>query len=733
MLRSAVVIVVSLVLGSILVSVASPPSTRGRSLLDTAVAAGLSPSSLPPPTTSGRVQGVACALSSSRRRSGRSNVTLSPFAPSRALLCKDHNTGRGSLRAVTGEDESLIRSAALVQPRRTVQFLLDSRPAAATAITNAGPPVAATTLKRGVAGRLPSPRLRAPERELTQVGVDDAAANVETEATPPPRKRRATPPPAPLDIGADAAVGGEPQPTPRRRLVRTTPGADDATASAEQQLRERLRHRPRVTPASGETAPAAAPGDGTPGDGTPGEDTGNGTPGEDTAPAPAVKRACCTIGSACRGAWRTHPACFFADVGAKPFPLRFPDGHRDIEKYYALLKLDRTRECMVHESVDAAFFDGKWFTELMAKGARLGMIGHSHMRTLFHAIDPMINKAMPGETVLKKIIEGKDGVGRAVLSKEIRHRRTDKLMVKWWDLSASEVDLADVAREELTDIFVGRGMWDILFFATPMDDLRVQMQIFLAELRRLQPRARLTVYVPHFIHIDKRGCCSLARQIAMRDAVYAAIHNVNDVVLPSSKFAATVADAGFNATDCRHMKKLRDPIRAVDVMEMTATPEAALCSDTWTGNGHHYTLSILVNVAARWLTGDNAVPPPPPVPGNTTVDMTKWKRRRERAAAPSPSEAFYDELLQSEAFHRYATPFAAHRPPAMCNACRRLVKAGFARDADHDQCWPNMRRERAICVDPVEHVLWSATADAGAHMDESSVACAQAAILQREW
>ena len=108
------------------------------------------------------------------------------------------------------------------------------------------------------------------------------------------------------------------------------------------------------------------------------------------------------------------------------------------------------------------------------------------------------------------------------------------LRAKYWSSNIPAFD--DIARLEaipgLTDLVLGRGIWDMINLGIDPEDLRVQLQFFLAEARRRLPAVKIHLYATAFVHLRMRpgatgSCNTLSAQLVYRDALYAAAANFN--------------------------------------------------------------------------------------------------------------------------------------------------------------------------------------------------------------
>jgi hypothetical protein len=433
---------------------------------------------------------------------------------------------------------------------------------------------------------------------------------------------------------------------------------------------------------------------------------------------------CCSIGSACTGDWSARKNCAWSDCHQIPSPVRIPDPTTmNIDRKLApprMLQLP-PGACLLHKSVNTTSFSRKWLAKLINEDGRVpALLGASHQRTVMRLLDPMLQKIREGT----KFDSRKTWV--AATNEQLSH---------YGESRYGDVDIEALVRSGATDILFGRGMWDQIFFDTPLSDVRVQTQVLFAELRRRLPGARITVYATHFGHWDKDGCLSLERQLLYRDAVIAAVHNVNAHVLPSDAFRATCT--ALNASDPDALAAFRDPIRVLEVFDMTATPEARRCSDLLVPSGNHYCTAVLLNIVARWLRNDNfAVPPPAPHAEGDVVNV--WKRSGARAK-PTAATKYYDAVLQQPGFHRYglnATRYDAR--VAVCNQCRRFTEYYMKQRTDRnikfevqEECPRMHRRMRASCLDPVDYVLFNPDKDERAYLDGDSLACTRDALVAR--
>jgi hypothetical protein len=437
---------------------------------------------------------------------------------------------------------------------------------------------------------------------------------------------------------------------------------------------------------------------------------------------------CCSIAGACTGDWSTRGSCAWAKIHQAPL-LRVPDWTTNKIDTFAPSMLGLPPgACLMHKDVPPAAFSATWLDQLVNTDGRvLGVVGASHQRQIMMVLDPMIQKVRRG-TAFKLV----GGVPYAVWDPKTR-----AVFARYFESRDGDVDIDALVAAGATDVLFGRGMWDVLSFDTPLEDVRVQTQIVLAEIRRRLPGARITVYPTHFAHWNRDGCLSVERQLLYRDAVVAAVHNVNTHLLPSDAFRAT-SDA-LNASDPAASLAFSDPIRVLDVLEMTATPEARRCSDVLAPAGNHYCTAVLINIVARWLLGDNVAVRPAATRDDSDIDVGRWAPvpRRTAPKPASPARSFYRRALSEVGFHRYGLLTAAARS-LPCNECRRFTEYYMKRRTDRnikfevqEECPRMHRRMRASCLDPVDYVLFNPDKDVRAYLDGDSLACTRDALVAR--
>jgi hypothetical protein len=415
--------------------------------------------------------------------------------------------------------------------------------------------------------------------------------------------------------------------------------------------------------------------------------------------------ATCVANGACSGSWRLVGGCPFAGLEAD-FYQRGP-----IAAANRFLFNRSNGTCPMHASVarhHAAFTSAAWLADAVA-GRRFVFIGHSHQRNLFTTFAQMAVRAAPA---------------RYRVALDIRHTT---LNTTWFEEARTLVETAtgrvaavyvvsplpsfhdlDVAARYLkggapTDVVVGRGVWDVCYVGVHPEDMRVQLQFVLAEARRRFPAARLTLYPTHFVQrsaLDAsfrakvKRCARLRAQLVYRDALYAAVRNLNGGLLRDAAFHGAAEGEAVPAA------VFRRPIEVLDVFAMTATPEARALSDAG-HNGHHYASPLRVSFVVQLLLGDNDVEaaagrraplPLPPAPASDLLlsraasGLLYHGERAPRAGEPA-AMALYDAALLQPAFHRF-----------------RAAAAGLRR-AVRGKCFTCLTREQACAVLGYREVL----------------------------
>jgi hypothetical protein len=451
--------------------------------------------------------------------------------------------------------------------------------------------------------------------------------------------------------------------------------------------------------------------------------------------AAAAAAGCCSIGASCSGEWTAQPNCSWSALRhrAADFATARVDSALAAEQRLP------PGSCMRHASVAAAAFDSAWLDKLVNDDRRvLGLVGHSHQRNLMRLLEPMLAAVYRGRTAYARNESGGDTIADAA---------TGRVLALYDETYHGEVNFGGLAAAGVTDVLIGRGMWDMNVYDTAPDDVRVQTQVALAELRRRLPRAQITVYATHFGHAPHAdGCFSLERQLLYREALYAAVHNVNAFVLPAPAFRAA---AGLGGADAAALAHFTDPVRVLDVFAMTATPEARRCSDLRLRLGHHYGTPVLLNILARWLTSPNTAPAPPAPTPDADIDTAVWRPRQRAPRQRAPrvagaAAAYFSAAIVAKGFHRYSVGVAARAMP-VCNHCRTYPAfydqraAGAAEpfavpEPKGSGCAAVQRRLRASCGDPVAYVLFESLLGGGDYddvidfLDDASVHCVDSAM-----
>jgi hypothetical protein len=425
--------------------------------------------------------------------------------------------------------------------------------------------------------------------------------------------------------------------------------------------------------------------------------------------------------------------------------------------------------CIVHRSLAPLVgdFSSATWLKRVARRRVVAVIGHSHQFQLFAAYCDMLRAALGDANVVGPekndtaiYLWGRDPPAAAAAVP--LPLRLLAIFVRSNFLSFPT--LAALEGAAPTDIVVGRGIWAMLNVGIAPEDLRAQLQLSLAEVRRRFPAARLTLHAQwavhrRVVHRYKKDipCPTLAAQLVYRDAQYAAVRNFNAAVLPAAAFRDS-SDA-LDQRDAVAVRNFLRPVAVLDVFPMTATPEAAALSD-WPKHGHHYATAVIVNVVVRLLRGNNSVeaagPAPPVAVGAAPVNAShlmeqsglQWHGNRTLASGDAAVLALYDRLQRTAAFHRYRSGAAQlDRSANLCNGCRMVddptyvamhASAAWRSWAVASFCFAAWYRAAVSCYDPVGFVAAAVPpnftdAYGGPNMSPSAGRCITRALRERDY
>jgi hypothetical protein len=385
---------------------------------------------------------------------------------------------------------------------------------------------------------------------------------------------------------------------------------------------------------------------------------------------------CCIFGQ-CTGGWRVVPNCAWAAVrsgyNVSKASAASAEAERKDKRVEELTSIaddgDRfhakTTACMMHESLAplvSSFLDTAWLRDIVT-GRTIAFVGHSHVRQLFQTFLSMAHIVARVKVVAYD--NDKENFHVGVFDAASGH--CIALHVFATQQRFADLDfVANVTGGRVTDFVFSRGMWELARHGDHPEDMRVQFQFFLAETRRRFPASSITVVPTHFVHQIAKSrllrCMRPIAQLVYRDAVFAAVHNFNEGLLPTAEFRrqSNVSDG-----DAAGIAKFVDPVRVFDLFNMTATPEARGVSNVMM-DGHHYAKRVRISFVVQLLRGDNTAPPPPTTPlpmtptaedhaalGIRAASRLPWHGTRTADADdPAPILAYYDAVLLRPAFHR---------------------------------------------------------------------------------
>jgi hypothetical protein len=278
--------------------------------------------------------------------------------------------------------------------------------------------------------------------------------------------------------------------------------------------------------------------------------------------------------------------------------------------------------------------------------------------------------------------------------------------------------LADVA---VTHFVFSKGIWSMLNYGQHPEDMRVQLQLFLVEVRRRFPAARVTVVPTHRVRpvlATHRRCSSIAREAHYRDAVLAAVANVN----------AVLSDAVVGPTVVNGTARLID---VLDMYDLTSTPEARIMSDIG-DHGHHYSPQVNLNILIIWLRAPQVVPNGNDLPASPRTNGTDGMGlmfHGEPSWVPM-RHAYLTKLLQLQLFHRMVTP-APTADIMPCDVCNLLAyHAGTMLRAVHPACEQRWQQIYHSCFHPLGMVATPARQVPNTR-DTATLRCVKRAMERR--
>jgi hypothetical protein len=391
--------------------------------------------------------------------------------------------------------------------------------------------------------------------------------------------------------------------------------------------------------------------------------------------APHMAVAPCCIFGQCTGGWRVVPNCAWAAVRsgynvskASAASAEAERKDKRVEELTSIADGDgfhaQTTTCMMHESLAplaSSFLDTAWLRDIV-KRRTIAFVGHSHVRQLFQTFLSMAHVVAR----VKVVAYDNDKENFHVGVFDAASGRCIALHVFTTQQRFADLDVvANVTAGRVTDFVFSRGMWELARLGDHPEDMRVQLQFFLAETRRRFPATSITVVPTHFVHQVAKSkllrCMRPIAQLVYRDAVFAAVHNFNEGLLPTAAFRrqSNVSDG-----DAAGIAKFVDPVRVLDLFNITGTPEARRVSNVLS-DGHHYAKRARISFVVQLLRGDNAAPPPPTTPlpmtptaeehaalGIRAASRLPWHGNRSADADDPAILAYYDAVLLRPAFHR---------------------------------------------------------------------------------